>query len=185
MNFNPFPTLETNNLLLRKMDENDRNDIYEMRKDPRMNEYTDSKEDENISETTAYIEKMNKGIDENKWIIWAIEHKLTQKVIGSISIWNMNDELKSGELGYGIIPSFQGKGLMKEALQSVVKYGFTVMKLKEIVAYTEENNHASLRLLESCQFIEIDKVKEDGYYKKQVFQMIVYRLQNNAMNTNR
>ncbi|SES42305.1 GNAT family N-acetyltransferase [Psychrobacillus sp. OK032] len=184
MNFNPFPTIETKNLLLRRMVESDRNDIHEMRKDPQMNEYTDSKEDENVSETTAYIEKMSKGIEQNKWIIWAIEHKLTQKVIGSISIWNINVELKSGELGYGIIPSFQGKGLMKEALQNVVKYGFNEMKLKEIVAFTEENNIASLRLLEKCQFLQIDRMEEDGYFKKQVFQMNVYQLKNNTISAN-
>jgi hypothetical protein len=26
-------------------------------------------------EWLAYIDKMNKGVDDNKWIIWAIEHK--------------------------------------------------------------------------------------------------------------
>ncbi|TQR19385.1 GNAT family N-acetyltransferase [Psychrobacillus vulpis] len=180
MIFNPYPTIETTNLILRKMDENDSNDLFEMRKDPRMNEHTDTKLDENIYETKAYIEKMNKGIEENKWIIWAIEHKLTKKVIGSISIWNMNEELKNGELGYGIIPSFQGKGFMKESLLSVIKYGFDVMKLKEILAYTEENNSSSILLLEKCHFVKTDKVEEKGYFNDKIYQMAVYRLQNDT-----
>lgn len=176
MNFNPFPIIETKNLLLRRMNDNDRYDLFEMRNNPNMIEYTDSKIDETIDETKKYIEKMNKGMEENKWIIWAIEHKLHKKIIGSISIWNINEEQINGELGYGIMPNFQGKGFMKEALLNVVGYGFDVMNLKELLAYTEASNEASIRLLEKCHFIEIGKVEEEGYYKKQVFQMSIYSL---------
>jgi len=44
-------------------------------------------------------------------------------VIGSISIWNINLKQKSAELGYGIIPAYQGLGLMKEALLTAADYG--------------------------------------------------------------
>ncbi len=87
--------------------------------------------------------------DDNKWIIWAIEHRQTKKVIGTISIWNTNIEQGISELGYGIITDYQGKGLMKEVLLSVIKYGFEVMNLKALEAYTEENNHSSIKLLEN------------------------------------
>ena len=46
---------------------------------------------------------MNDGVEHDKWIIWAIEHKNSKKVIGSICIWNINEVGDSGELGYGII----------------------------------------------------------------------------------
>lgn len=176
--FAPFPNLETENLILRKMDQNDVGDIFEMRKDTRMHEYTDTKVDENIDETKAYIDKMNKGVDDDKWIIWAIEHKQTNKVIGTISIWNFDSEQKSGELGYGIIPDYQGKGLMKEALLSVVKYGFDKMNLYVLDAYTEEKNLSSIKLLEKCDFTEIKRVDDEGYFSNRVYHMVVYRLEN-------
>ncbi|WP_225986140.1 GNAT family N-acetyltransferase [Psychrobacillus glaciei] len=53
-----------------------------------------------------------------KWVIWAIEHKQSKKVTGTINIWNLNKEEKSGELGYGIIPAYQGQGLMFKTLLS-------------------------------------------------------------------
>lgn len=177
ISFNPFPNIETKSLILRKMNYNDIDDLFQMRKDPRMNEYTDIKLEEDISETKAYIDKMNDGIYDNKWIIWAIEYKQLNKVIGSISIWNINIEQKSGELGYGIIPDFQGKGLMKESLLSVIEYGFNVMNLKELLAYTEENNLKSIELLEKCNFVETNRVQEEGYFSNQVYHMVVYRLE--------
>lgn len=176
INYKPFPDIETKNLFLRRMNQDDANDLFEMRKDPRMNEYTDTKQDETIDETKAYIDKMNKGIDENRWIIWAIEHKQSNKVIGSISIWNFNLAEKSGELGYGIIPDYQGQGLMKEALLSVIEYGFGVMNLNMLYAYTEEGNIKSVKLLERCKFIEVNRVDEKGYYNNRIYNMVVYRL---------
>lgn len=176
-NFISFPNLETEKLKLRRMNHNDINDLFEMRNDSRMIEFSDSKIDENKDETRAYIDKMNKGIDESKWIVWAIEHKLTKRVIGSISIWNFNSALKSGELGFGIIPDYQGKGLMKEALLKVAEYGFKVINLKFLDAYTEENNRRSRSLLKSCNFTEVDKVDDEGFYSNRVYHMIVYRLE--------
>jgi len=173
----PFPIVESKNLVLRRMNYGDINNLFEMRKDAGLNEYIDVKIEVNTDETKAYIDKMNKGIDDNKWIIWAIEHKLQQRVIGTISIWNIDEKQESGELGYGIIPDFQGKGLMIEALLSVVDYGFNVMKLKAIDAYTEERNIKSIKLLKRCNFHEIKSVFEDGFFNAKVYHMIVYRLE--------
>lgn len=176
MNFTPFPIIETKHLLLRKITQSDTNDMFEMRRDLRMYEYLNTKVDENIEGTKIYIDKMNQGIDENKWIIWAIEHKQSNKVIGTICIWNINKEESSGELGYGIIPAYQGKGLMKESLVSVLEYGFKVMGLIVIEAYTEEHNEASIKLLESCEFVEVNRVDEEGDLNNQVFRMVIFRL---------
>lgn len=176
--FNPFPVIETRNLLLRRMMQEDKYDLFQMRKDSKMHTYTDSKPDENLEETEVYLDKMVKGVAESKWIIWAIEHKVSKKVIGTISIWNIDKEQGTAELGYGIIPDYQGKGLMKEALLIAVDYGFNAMKLKSLDAYTEENNISSNKLLDKCKFKIIDKVIDKGYCNDLNYNMVVYRLEN-------
>jgi [ribosomal protein S5]-alanine N-acetyltransferase len=175
-----IPTLnniDTKNLMLRRMEHKDIKDLFEMRRDPRMHEFTDTKPEETPMETEKYVDRMNKGIDDNKWIIWAIEHKRAQKVIGSISIWNLNEEEKSGELGYGILPEYQSRGLMKEALLRVVDFGFHIMKLRYLEAYTEEENLKSIKLLDSCNFIEVNRVDDEGYVKDRIYHMIVYKIE--------
>jgi len=176
--FIPFPVIETKHLILRRMELTDTDDVFEMRSNSGMHKYTDTKPDETRQETRAYIEKMRKGVDENQWIIWAIEHQQSKKVIGSINIWNIDIEKGTAELGYGIIPLYQGKGLMKEALLEVVKYGFEVMNLTALDAYTEENNINSVNLLENCQFKKIHRVDDEGTHNKKIYHMIVYRLKN-------
>jgi len=51
LNFMPFSKIEIKNLLLRRMDYKDIDDLFHMRKDPRMNEYVDTKLEENTDET--------------------------------------------------------------------------------------------------------------------------------------
>lgn len=149
-----------------------------MRKDPRMHQYTDTKPDESIEDTELYIDKMLKGVDENNWIIWAIEHKASGKVIGSVSIWNINESLGTAELAYGITPDFQGRGLMKEALLQVMEYGFHTLHLTALDAYTEKGNLPSKKLLEGCKFTVMDEVDDPDTYSDKVYHMLVYRLEN-------
>jgi ribosomal-protein-alanine N-acetyltransferase len=174
INFNPFPVIETQRLVLRHMSIADAEDVFRMRSDPRMHEHTDTQVDVTLEQTNTYIEKMDRGINENRWIIWAIEHKDSGKFAGTVSIWNFDNERRSGELGYGIIPSFQGQGLMTEALDAVVRYGFDIVNLNVIEAYTEVSNARSNCLLERCKFIRTKEIKEAGYVKNILFNMAVY-----------
>lgn len=177
VSFCPFPDIETGNLILRRMRQQDVADMFAMRSDARMHQDTDTKPDESMDDTRIYIENMNKGIDANAWIIWAVEHKQVGRVIGTVSIWNLKAVQVSGELGYGIIPDYQGQGLMREALLAVVDYGFSVMKLQTLEAYTEENNVRSCGLLKRCGFAEAGRVEEEGYVNKRRYRMVVYRRQ--------
>lgn len=175
--FTPFPVLETKNLLLRSIAPDDVSDFFAMRSDPRMHEYTDTKPDADMDATRIYLEKMNRGVIENRWIIWAMEHKPTKKVVGSISIWNLNPGDNSGELGYGIIPAYQGQGLMKEALLRAADFGFKVMGLQILFAYTEETNSSSVKLLERCNFTVVDRVLDAGMLNPRDYHMLVFRLE--------
>jgi ribosomal-protein-alanine N-acetyltransferase len=178
MCFTPFPLLFTQSLFLRQMVSTDASDLFEQRSDPRMHEYTDTSPDVSMDDTLVHLEKMIRGVKEDRWIIWAIEHCQSHKVIGSICIWNLNAEERSGELGYGILPAYQGKGFMKEALAAVLTYGFEKMNLSYLDAYTEAQNIRSQKLLESSGFHLIGKLEEPSQFNNRVFQMMIYRVKN-------
>ena len=175
-NFEPFPEIRTENLILRKLRINDLQDLYEMRKDPRMNLYVDNTIDNNINETLEYLEKMNRGVEAGKWIIWGLELKSEVRLIGSISIWNFKTADVSGELGYGLDFRYQGKGYMTEALKAVVDYGFKTLKLKSLFAYTEIRNQPSISLLERCGFKKTGEIEEKGFITNRDYVMAIYKL---------
>jgi len=177
MKFDPFPVLETERLILRKMSPDDRDDFFAMRSDERMHEYTDTTPDQNISQTDAYLAKMQHGVDENRWIIWAIQHRASGRVIGSVATWNFNETQTIAELSYGIAPEFQGRGYMSEALARVIEYAFATLKLTALEAYTEVENTPSRWLLERIGFVESGQVDDPSADGTRVYHMIVYRLE--------
>ncbi len=178
ISFAPFPVLETERLILRKLTLADSLDAFAMRADPRMHRYTDTKPDQTISETESYIRKMTQGVDEGKWIIWAMERKDTHRVVGIVSIWNLDERHGTGDLGYGVHPDDQGQGLMKEALLKVASFGFEQMRLHTLTAFTEEGNLPSKKLLENCRFQETGRADDTGENNDQVYHMIEYTLEN-------
>jgi ribosomal-protein-alanine N-acetyltransferase len=177
MKFDPFPVLETERLILRKISPDDRDDFFVMRSDERMHEYTDTTPDHDVSQTDAYLAKMLRGVDENRWIIWAIQHRDSARVIGSVGIWNFDETQTSAELSYGIAPEFQGRGYMGEALARVIEYAFATLKLSVLEAYTDAENTPSRRLLERIGFAEAGQVDDPSADGTRVYHMIVYRME--------
>ena len=68
-------------------------------------------------------------------------------MIGTISLWKFSEDKKTAEVGYDLNPVFHNKGIMTEALNCVLKYGFTQLQLDKIEAYTHKENQASRKLL--------------------------------------
>lgn len=177
MKLDPFPVLETERLILRKMSPDDRDDFFAMRSDKRMHAYTDTTPDHDISKTDEYLAKMLRGVDENRWIIWAIQDRASARVIGSVGIWNFDETQTTAELSYGIAPEFQGRGYMREALTQVIKYAFAALKLAALEAYTEAENAPSRRLLERSGFVEAGQVDDPSADGTRVYRMIAYRME--------
>ena len=176
LDFRLFPKLETKRLLLRQFILSDAADLFEIRSNPDVIDFTDQKLDEYIEDSIKFINIINLGIEKQKWINWAIVHKDTNKMIGSINLWNFNKNENKAEVGYSLNPLYQGKGLMSEALEKVIDYGLNVMELGSIEAWTEKRNLKSIKLLERNNFKYLRVEKEMGYYKKQNFYMNVYEI---------
>jgi ribosomal-protein-alanine N-acetyltransferase len=175
MNFSPFPTLETEHLSLREMTAQDADDLFTLRANPLTHLYTDTTPDASVAETHAYIEKMRLGIAENRWIIWAMEHKADQRVVGTLGIWNIDEGESRADLSYALAPEYQGKGYMREGLSAAIAFGFSQMRLNALEAYTEEQNISSRKLLEKFEFREVDRVDDLASDGSRIYHMIVYR----------
>ncbi len=162
MNFKPFPILKTERLVLRQLSENDSTAIFLLRSDEEVNKFLDRPKAQSLDEAAAFINKINKAIERNESVYWAISLQNSAELIGSICLWNFSNDPLTAELGYELIPNFQGQGIMNEAIKAVLQYAFEIIELKTIVAYTYKDNKNSIKLLEKNGFKwEIDKIDED------------------------
>ena len=151
-NFSLFPVLKTERLVLRKLSLDDAEEIFFLRSDAKVNKYLDRPRATSIEDAHNFINKTNRAIENNECIDWAITFKDDSRLIGSICLWNLNEEENKAEVGYELLPDFLGQGIAQEALLAVINFGFDVMKLKTIEAYTHKENLKSTKLLEKFNF---------------------------------
>ncbi len=165
-NLSQFPTLTTERLILRRLGLDDAPEILKLRSDERVNQYLDRPITTTHNEAEDFINKIEAGINKNGWFYWAISLKDDIKLIGTICLWNIDNENATIEIGYELHPDYQGMGLMQQALLKVVEYGFQILEFKTIVAYPNSANERSVRLLEKNNFRR-DPVLEDEFYKNE------------------
>jgi len=152
-NFTPFPVLTTERLTLRQLSANDQQDILALRSDPEINKYLAREPSKTIEDATNFINKVNEHIQKNNSIYWAITLTKTNTFVGTICLFNFSDEKNSGEIGYELMPKFQKQGIMTEAIKEVITYAFQWLKFQKIVAFTHQENHHSIKLLEKANFL--------------------------------
>lgn len=174
-----FPTLKTSRLILRRCTLNDVTSLFKLRSQHQLHEYTDTIPDKTPKDTKDYILRMNQGIDQEKWILWAIETK-EKELIGTICFWNINEEKTVGELGFGLHPDYWNQGYMKEALLAVYRYLTDKLHFQLIEAYTEKNNQHCIHLLESSGFIQDGSIIEKGIHHDRNYEMLNYKKKKEA-----
>ena len=95
------------------------------------------------------IKRYDKYPAENEWE-GIIVHKEDQTIIGDMGFRRRNEDQEELELGYSIVPSYQGHGYATEMAQAMMKWGLKQPDIKRIVASCDTDNFASIRVLEKA-----------------------------------
>ena len=139
-------TLETERLILREWQDSDANDYFEI--------YSNS----DVENAGAKIcESMNESLESIHHLIksqesWAIVLKENDKVIGSISLSDINRHDRYKEIEYIISMNYQNKGYATEAVKCLLKYAFTELDLLVVAVCHYSSNLKSKRVIEKCGF---------------------------------
>ena len=177
LNFSPFPVLKTERLLLRSLEISDAPEMLFLRSDETVMQYIDRERTKTLEDAEIFIQKLKDSIDTNENILWVIslpDHPNT--MIGTIGFWRIQLPHYRAEIGYVLHPGYWNKGIMKEAIEAVNKYGFENMKLHSIEARINPENIASGKVLEKTDYIREAYFKEDYYYNGRFIDTAVYSL---------
>ena len=121
---------------------------------------------------------IDEKIDSNEGINWAITLKGNPKLIGIIGHYRIRPEHFRAEIGYMLLPEYQGKGIISEAINEVVNYGFEVMKLHSIEAIIDPENFASEKVLQKNGFVKEAHLKENEFYDGRFLDTVIYSILN-------
>ena len=148
--------LETERLVINNLDLNDLQFLTDLDSDPVVRKFIDAKV-KTIDETHQYISENIDSYSQHGFGRYAVRIKGDLNPIG---ICGFLVENYGVDFGYRFSQSAWGRGIAKEAANSVIKYGCDQLKLKKIIGIVLPDNIASEKILISSgfTFVSMDEV---------------------------
>lgn len=88
---------------------------------------------------------------QNAYVFGIWEHQ-SAKLIGLVTITDIDWQVPKGELSYFLDRGFTGKGIMTETLLGIVKFAFEQLQMEKLYIRTAMDNYAAQRLARKCGF---------------------------------
>ena len=174
INFQPFPNLESERLVLRRLKDSDAPEVYKIRSNLERMKYIPRPILQNEEEALAMIQMMNAKIDENTDINWAVCLKNSDKIIGFMGFYRVQPESYRTEIGYMILPEYDGKGYVSEAVTTMLNYAFNTVGFHSVEAVIDPNNFGSARVLEKNGFRKEAHFIENFFWNNEFIDSVHY-----------
>lgn len=147
-----FQTLETKRLLLKGLSPEDMKYIFNnLTKSEIMKVLGHRSEEDYVKEEQKH--KNGYSSYNRSFKLFLLTLKESGRIIGRCGLHNWNLEHNRAEIGYVMEDdAYKRQGLMSEAFQAILHFGFTELKLNRIEALVGVGNVPSLRLLEKNNF---------------------------------
>ncbi len=159
-----FPKLETTRLILRQLHSSDAPAIFHYFSKDEVMKYYDLETFTELEQAENIISLFNERFLAKQGIRWGITHKADDVVIGTCGYHNVNKEHSKAEIGYELSPEYWQQGIMSEAIQAIVAFGFSQWNLNRIEAFINPENEGSRKLLTKMG------LREEGFLKEYFFE---------------
>lgn len=151
--------------------------LFQMRSNSDLMKYIDRPKPNSIQDIYELIEKMRQMKIKGEGVSWGIYRKENLGLnIGNIGLFRIIAEHYRAEIGYMLQANEHQKGIMFEAIQAVIKFGFEKMKLHSIEANINPENEASRKLLEKAGFVREAYFKENYFFNGRFIDSEIYSL---------
>ena len=113
----------------------------------------------------AWVAHLRSAPGPDPWTLgFAVVHRDDDRVIGSAGFKGAPDEDGVVEIAYGIVPTYERRGLATEAAKALVAFALERVDVTSIRAHTKPENGPSGRVLAKCGFQQVGEVtdQEDG-----------------------
>jgi len=141
--------LETKRLLLRKPKSEDVDDLFRYASVDDVTRFTRFTSHKSKEETKMFLLTTKQQHQNKTSLVLVLEHLQDKKVIGAISFQNISSDDERTELGYALSREYWSQGIMSEALEKMIEFGFKKIKFNRIESFSNIENIRSIRLLKT------------------------------------
>lgn len=174
--FEDFPVLRSNRFIYREFEAKDAADFFLLRSNPVVMEFMDSVYINTEAEALAKIKSIQDDFKAGNGINWVIVDKQTEQFAGYICFWRLMKEHVRAEIGYALAPRFWGKGVMFEAAETILDFGFNTMHLHSVEANVNIDNNRSISLLNRLGFVKEAHFRENYFFEGKFLDSIIYSI---------
>jgi ribosomal-protein-alanine N-acetyltransferase len=140
--------IETERLNLREMTEADAAFALEILNDPDFVRYVADRGVRTLEDARRYVaERFIESYRRQGFGLWVVEPKGAEVPAGICGLVR-REGLPGVDIGYAFLPPFRSKGYAFESASAVLAYARDVVGLKRLLAVTDPDNAASIRVLE-------------------------------------
>ncbi|HWR30231.1 MAG TPA: GNAT family N-acetyltransferase, partial [Negativicutes bacterium] len=147
-----FPIIKTNRLVCRQITNEDARILHQYWSDTDVTKYFSLDPFKTVEETLGMIDLLNSMPENNQGIRWAITCATDGTVLGTCGFHNHKPEHFRAEMGYELGKAYWGQGIIDEAINAILDYGFNHMNYNRIEAFVNYGNCRSTRFLERIGF---------------------------------
>ncbi|GGA60072.1 GNAT family N-acetyltransferase [Ornithinibacillus halotolerans] len=174
--FDRFPVLETNRLILRKIEQDDAHDIFEYLSDKEVMKHYGTEPFQTVDEAYKTISKYEAVFAEKRGIRWGITLKEEDKVIGSCFFYDMNWDHYRTDLGYILNKDYWKRGIAQEAVKAIIQYGIENLNINRFQSVIDPPNVPSQKVVERLGFQREGLLRSYEYFSGKFDDLYMYSL---------
>ena len=172
-----FPTLTTPRLFLREIVPADAPALFAIHSNDDAMRWFGSDTMLALQDAEKLIENFAAGRKlANPGTRWGITDRTSGQLLGSCGLFKWNRNWRSCALGYELAQAAWGQGLMQEALECVLDWGFEHMALNRVEAQVAPQNTASIKRLEALGFVREGLLRQAGFWLGEHRDLLQYAL---------
>ena len=175
--FEVFPELKSERLLLRQILEDDAGKIFEGLSHPEVIKYY-GVNFQTLEQTLEQMKWYQNIEEQNTGIWWAVCSEDNQEFYGAGGFNNYSSNHQKAEIGFWLLPKFWGNGLLQEAMPLIINYGFSEMKLNRIEGFVETGNFNCKKAISKLKFIYEGTMKDCEVKNGKFISLEIYALFN-------
>ncbi len=173
-----FPTLTTERLVLREITAADAEFWIRNFSDATVVEFTAFEPPRDLEAAKEEIEAYcTRPFLEETGVRWGMVPKDGDALIGTLGYHNWEHEPdRKARMGYDLLTEYRGRGLMTEAMETVLAYGFKTMNLNRAEALVDPRNDRSIRMLERLGFHRDAYLHQSTRFRDRFYDDVVFSL---------